>query len=53
MKKYKVSKDLYLAITTNWLNGLKFPLMEIYDSTGESEASETSAMRFPNWENSF
>lgn len=53
MKKYKVPKDLYLDITTNWVNGLKFPLMEIYVSPEESEAAETGAMLFSSWKNSF
>lgn len=52
MKKYKVSKDFYFDITTNWLNGLKFSLMEICNIIEESEASETSAMLFSNWKNS-
>lgn len=39
MKKYNVSIDFYLDIATNWLNGMHFPLMEIYDSTEESGAS--------------
>lgn len=49
MKKYNVSKGFYLNITTNWLNCMHFPLMEIYDRNEESETSEISAMLFSNW----
>lgn len=49
MKTYDVFKGLYLDITTNWLNGIHFSLIEIYDRTEGSKASEISAVQFPNW----